>query len=46
VWKGADVAIKWFIKQKLNERHLLEFRAWPFDLEQALLHFAAPGKGI
>jgi len=27
VWKGVDVAIKRFIKQKLDERHLLEFRA-------------------
>lgn len=27
VWKGVDVAVKRFIKQKLDERHLLEFRA-------------------
>jgi tRNA A-37 threonylcarbamoyl transferase component Bud32 len=26
-WKGVDVAVKRFIKQKLDERHLLEFRA-------------------
>jgi class 3 adenylate cyclase/tRNA A-37 threonylcarbamoyl transferase component Bud32 len=26
-WKGIDVAVKRFIKQRLDERHLLEFRA-------------------
>jgi serine/threonine protein kinase len=26
-WKGVDVAIKRFIKQKLDERRMLEFRA-------------------
>jgi hypothetical protein len=26
-WKGIDVAVKRFIKQKLTERRLLEFRA-------------------
>jgi serine/threonine protein kinase len=31
-WKGVDVAVKRFIKQKLDERRMLEFRA-----EMALL---------
>jgi serine/threonine protein kinase len=31
-WKGVDVAVKRFIKQRLDERHMLEFRA-----EMALL---------
>ncbi len=26
-WKGVDVAIKKFVKQKLTERRMLEFRA-------------------
>jgi tRNA A-37 threonylcarbamoyl transferase component Bud32 len=26
-WKGVEVAVKRFIKQKLDERHMLEFRA-------------------
>jgi serine/threonine protein kinase len=26
-WKGVDVAVKRFIKQNLDERRLLEFRA-------------------
>ncbi len=26
-WKGVDVAVKRFIKQQLDERRLLEFRA-------------------
>lgn len=26
-WKGVPVAVKRFIKQKLDERHMLEFRA-------------------
>ncbi len=26
-WKGVDVAIKRFVKQSLDERHMLEFRA-------------------
>jgi serine/threonine protein kinase len=26
-WKGVDVAVKRFIKQKLEERRMLEFRA-------------------
>jgi hypothetical protein len=26
-WKGVDVAVKKFIKQKLSERNMLEFRA-------------------
>ncbi len=26
-WKGVDVAVKRFIKQKLDERRMLEFRA-------------------
>jgi serine/threonine protein kinase len=26
-WKGVDVAVKKFIKQKLDERRMLEFRA-------------------
>jgi len=27
VWKGVEVAVKRFIKQNLDERRLLEFRA-------------------
>jgi len=26
-WKGVEVAVKKFVKQKLDERHMLEFRA-------------------
>jgi len=26
-WKGVDVAVKKFVKQKLDESHMLEFRA-------------------
>ena len=26
-WKGVDIAVKRFIKQKLDERRMLEFRA-------------------
>jgi len=26
-WKGVEVAVKKFIKQKLDERRMLEFRA-------------------
>jgi serine/threonine protein kinase len=26
-WKGVDVAVKKFVKQKLDERRMLEFRA-------------------
>jgi serine/threonine protein kinase len=26
-WKGVKVVVKWFIKQKLNMQHILEFHA-------------------